>query len=407
MKRWRDLVDLWGHFQTYMDWPDLRPVWLVWQAARAVSLECYKTDDGHYLPGASGRLFNLVLNTSFGNTFSLFKFYWERIFTLRHRFGLGYEFFPLDSFSADWVDFVDAALPNRSWDYFYEAMDRVATQPDSVSQTFELLVPYLPAEMDTAIFHLNQAIDLLAGRVAEEFAEIAHRLDRASRFIDPMNSQFANYQDPENPFIPFRMGFGYGQTVIPNPTEADIIINSEELKVPLNLVDIICFSTQVILAYLGADKLPRPWFPSDSEASEAPYQLNNLADCLGQLHAEFREANLVNTEIRVGPQGDQTEEIRTNIGTALGLLLSAVRDLSLDSERTVALSAQAAQASLSSLAAAGVKTVPGEINLGFRGKVPAVYTTGASLAQQLGNIEVLLNLIALQLGVSLEPRQGN
>lgn len=406
MKRWRDLVSLWRHFATYMNWPDLRPVWLVWEAARSVSLECYKTDDGFYLPGSSGRLFNLVFNTSFGTAYSLFKFYWEGIFKLRYRFGLGYEFFPLDSFSADWVDFVDAALPNRSWDYFHEAMDQVATQPEVAPQVLSLLVQYLPMELDTAIFHLNQAIDLLANKVHEEFADIARRLDRAVRFVDPMESRFADFRDLENPFVPFRMPSGYGLTVIPDSVQADITINAQELKCRLNLLDILCLSTHTILAYLGADRLPRPWFPPEWEGEEAPAQLNNLADCIGQLHSEFREAGMVDAEIRANPNGNEVEKVRANIGTALGLLLSAVRDLSLDSERTVVLSAQAAQAALSTLAAVGTKTVPGQIDLGFRGRVPTAYTTGASVAQQLQAVESLLSLIAIQLGVSLEPSRG-
>jgi len=271
-----------------------------------------------------------------------------------------------------------------------------------------LVEDWLPMALEDAISQLESAINALSDSVQEEVVEIVEKLNRVIKAVDPMESQFVDASNPWEPVIPIKRPPGSGLTVFPDPSQADTAVNAEELTIFPNLFDLVAIGIHLISAYLGADRLPRPYYPALADSSTTPdWQINNLADLIGQLHSELREIALVDTEVREGVEDNsQSVRIQTNLGTAMGLSLAALRELSLDSEQILALSAQAAQAALTVNAQIGSKTETDSVDLGFRGQVPVPVNTGASLAQQLNAIETLLGAIAIQLGVSLKPLRG-
>ena len=368
---------------------------LVFRAARAISLEWNWLEHG-LLGEAVHEIVVLYPNW-------LYHLAWNYPFRFACWFGLVSELewpAPPDYWPIDWLYY---NMPARDWSFFSEALDRIAEDPEEIPSVIFLVQETLPLQLAESLDLLERTIETLVERVRQEVSEISEKLYRTELALSPMQSEFVEGIGTWNPEIRIKGGPEGTPTVVPQPGGGGYLVNSREIKVKANVFDLICTCFQILFAYLGADELPRPWLPADADPQDEPqWQINSIADLISQLHAEFRENSLVDAEVRTGVDGDRTEQIKTNLGTALGLIMAAVKELSLDSERNLAISTQGAQAALSTLAAVGTKTVVGDVDLGFRGKIPVPVTTGASIAQQLQALETLCSAIALQLGVSLE-----
>jgi len=405
---WDDLVE--DYFERIAD-PDLdnsqqAAIARLFRAASVVSLKSYQgqTDVFSSVIGILGRLLYTTVVTT---PYALYRAAWYYPLDISYKFGLElWHLWPdepiqprTDLWLGRWPFSQDFTVVTDAFDLVEDGEIEVAER---------LVEDWLPMALEDAISQLESAINALSDSVQEEVVEIVEKLDRVIKAVDPMQSQFIDATDPLNPVIPIKRPPGSGLTVFPDPSQADTAVNLEELTIYPNLFDLVAIGIHLISAYLGADRLPRPYYPALADSSAQPeWQINNLADLIGQLHSELRETALVDTEVRKEVEDNsQPVQIKTNLGTAIGLLLSAISEIGLDSERTLALSTQAAQAALTANAQIGSKTEPNSVDLGFRGKVPVPVNTGASLAQQLNAIETLLGAIAVQLGVSLKPSGG-
>jgi len=405
---WDTLVE--DYFERIAD-PDLDnsqrdAIHRFYRAARAVSLNSYQGAVDVYQSeiGALGQLLYTTVHNTPHQLYRAARYY---PLDISEKFGL-----PLWHLWPDEPSNLPIEFWLASWQFpqdftvVTEAFDLV--EDGEIEEAESLVENWLPMALEDAISRLESVIDALSDSVQEEVTEIIEKLNRIIGAVDPMQSQFVDATDPDNPVIPIKRPPGSGLTVFPDPSQADTAVNLEQLTIYPNLFDLVAIGIHLICAYLGADRLPRPYYPALADSSaQTEWQINNLADLIGQLHSELRETALVDTEVRkeVG-DNSQPVQIKTNLGTAMGLLLSAISEIGLDSERTLALSAQAAQAALTANAQIGSKTEPASVDLGFRGQVSVPVNTGASLAQQLNAIETLLGAIAIQLGVSLKPTAG-
>jgi hypothetical protein len=375
-------------------------------AASLVSLKSYQGSVIAFT-GVIGKLGELLYTTVVNTPYALYRAARYYPLDISYKFGIDLWHLWPDEPTESAIEVWLGRWPfSQDFTVVVEAFDLVEDGEIEVAE--QLVEDWLPMALEDAISQLESVINALSDSVQEEVTEIIEKLDRVIQAVDPMQSQFVDATDPSNPVIPIKRPPGSGLTVFPDPSQADTAVNLEELTIYPNLFDLVAIGIHLISAYLGADRLPRPYYPALADSSAQPdWQINNLADLIGQLHSELREIALVDTEVRKEAEDNsQPVQIQTNLGTAIGLLLSAISEIGLDSERILALSAQAAQAALTANAQIGSKTEPSSVDLGFRGKVPVPVNTGASLAQQLNAIETLLGAIAVQLGVSLKPSGG-
>jgi len=290
-------------------------------------------------------------------------------------------------------------LSELSEDASEQELERVMTN------FIELLTPELEALRE----ELDSTLAEWRGFAQPMLEEIYELLSQLHAVLYPEQSDFISenpetgfpgfvFRDPNDPLNP--------RQIVPTPARADVITNGEPIAIACrpNLYDLIAQGFQTVLAYLGAQTFPRGWYPPDADTTELPqWQIQNLSDAVAQVHQELRDTSFVRAEIRTGPQEEDKEEVVSSLPEAVGALLGAVSEISLDAQRAHLLSAQAARTALTVSAQIGTKTFPGTIDLGWRGKAFAPSTDSASLLQVLAAIETQLNAISVALGIAPKP----
>ena len=284
-----------------------------------------------------------------------------------------------------------------------EVEDLVSYAEERLAQLIqEVVIP----ELENFLAQLDQAMQVWSAQVQPTLEAVESLSFQIELALNPFESYYLS-ADPRNgtPAFVFRdPNSTNDRSVIPNSSNADLITGDGLVVSRLNLYDLICLSTQTILAYLGAQTFPRGWYPPDGDTTQLPqWQIGNLSDAVAQVHQELRDTSFVRAEIRTGPQEEDKEEVVSSLPEAVGALLGAVSEIALDTQRTHLLSAQAARTALTVSAQIGTRTFPGTIDLGWRGKVFAPSTDSASLLQVLAAIETQLNAISVALGIAPKP----